>query len=93
MRINIEISSFGELLGEISGVKGVPKLQTGGPPSEPIWRPLVTWRRVLRTIIHVEISSFGSLGALPLVEGGGAKHSPPSHDHATSGKNDEKLHF
>ena len=30
--MHIEISSYGELLGEISGVNGVSGMQTGGPP-------------------------------------------------------------
>ncbi len=47
---DVEISSYGELQGEISGIKGVSGPQTGGPPPEPMWRPLLTWRRVLRTM-------------------------------------------
>ena len=46
----VENSSFDELESEISWIKGGPGLQTGGTPPRPIWRPLVTWRRVLRTI-------------------------------------------
>ena len=36
----------------------------------------VTWRRVLRTTMGIDIEN-ESLAALPLREGGGAKHSPP----------------
>ena len=32
MRVDVDISSYGELLEEISGVKGVSSLQTGGTP-------------------------------------------------------------
>ena len=50
MAINVENSSFGQLDPEISLVKGVSGTPSGGPPLRPIWRPLVTWRRVLRTM-------------------------------------------
>ena len=43
---------FGGLELEISRSKGGPGLSSGGPPLEPIWRPMVTWRRMLRTIIE-----------------------------------------
>ena len=39
------------LKAEISWIKGGPGPQTGGTPPEPIWRPLATWRRVLRTML------------------------------------------
>ena len=52
MGVNIENASFDELEPEISYVKGVPGLQTGRTPPRPIWRPLPTGRRVLRTIIR-----------------------------------------
>ena len=48
--VHVENESFDELEPEISWIKGVSGVQTGGPPLEPIWRPLRTWRRVLRTI-------------------------------------------
>ena len=60
---HVEISSFDELEPEISLVKGVIGNPTGGTTPRPIWRPLVTGRRVRRTMImtNVEFSSFGEL--------------------------------
>ena len=43
--------SFGGLEPEISWSKGGPGTPTGGTPPEAIWRPLLTWRRVLRTTL------------------------------------------
>ena len=51
MRVHVENSSFDELEPEISWVKGVPGKQTGGTPPGAFWRPLETWRRVLRTML------------------------------------------
>ena len=50
MIISIENLLFYELEPKISRVKGVPGTQTGGTPPGAIWRPLRTWRRMLRTI-------------------------------------------
>ena len=50
MGIHVENSSFDELEPEISWVKGVPGVHGGGTPPAAFWRPLETWRRVLRTI-------------------------------------------
>ena len=49
MRIHVEFILFHGFEPEISWVKGESPPQTGGTPPEPIWRHLVTWRRVLRT--------------------------------------------
>ena len=50
MGIDVEFLFFHRFAVEISSVKGGVGVQTGGPPLEPVWRPMVTWRRVLRTI-------------------------------------------
>ena len=47
--------SFGDLEPEISWSKGGPGTSTGGPPLEAVWRPLLTWRRVVRTIVPVKM--------------------------------------
>ena len=60
MLIDVENLSFDELEPEISWVKGVLGVQTGGTSPEAFRRPLGTWRRVLRTI-HV-------LDCFPVVE-------------------------
>ena len=52
MGSDVENLSFDELQPEISWDKGVPGAQTGGTPPEAFWRPLGTWRKVLRTIFE-----------------------------------------
>ena len=66
MGIDVENSSFDELEPEISWIKGGPGPQTGGTPSGQSGGPLSPGGEC-----------FAPLEALPLVEGGGAKHSPP----------------
>ena len=53
MGTSVENLSNDELEPEISWVKGVPGYPSGGTPPEAIWRPLETWRRVLRTILDI----------------------------------------
>ena len=53
---DVEFVSFDELEPEISWIKGGPGPQTGGPPPRAFWRPLVTWRRMIRTIIGVHLA-------------------------------------
>ena len=60
--LSIEFVSFDKLEPEISWVKGVLGTQTGGTPPGAFWRPLGTWRRVLRTMrVHIENESFDEL--------------------------------
>ena len=49
MGMDVEFILFHGLKPDISWIKGGSGPQTGGPPLEPIWRHLFTWRRVLRT--------------------------------------------
>ena len=49
--VDVENESFDELEPEISWDKGAPGNPTGGTPPRPIWRPLPTGKRVLRTKI------------------------------------------
>ena len=52
MRNPVENESFDKFGHEISLVKACLGIQSGGTPLEPYCaRPLLTWRRVLRTII------------------------------------------
>ena len=53
---------FGDLDPEISWSKGGPGDSSGGPPLGAVWRPMLTWRRVLRTIRTKTLDvSFGDL--------------------------------
>ena len=40
---------FGDLDPEILKSKGGPGASSGGPPLGAVWRPMLTWRRMLRT--------------------------------------------
>ncbi len=52
MTSDIEFVSFYELHQYILWIKGPPGHQSGGTPPEPYYAPpLLTWRRVLRTIM------------------------------------------
>ena len=52
MGIHIEIDSFDELCPWITWIQRAPGHLGGGTPPEPYYaRPLLTWRRVLRTIV------------------------------------------
>ena len=53
MGIQIEIDSFDELHPWILWITRALGLPSGGTPPEPYWRPLETWRRVLRTMYFV----------------------------------------
>ena len=72
--------SFGGLEPEISLSKGGPGVPTGGPPLEPIWRPMVTWRRYFAPHRHA-IDNYGT--------GGG--QSDPAPVLATGGKPSTRL--
>ena len=50
--------SFGDLEPEISWSKGGPGPSTEVPPLEAVWRPMLTWRRVLRTMWQDTIDIF-----------------------------------
>ena len=75
MRIYKEIYSFDELCPWIIWIQRAPGLLGGGTPSRPYYaRPMLTWRRVLRTSIGISIGiGIGILGALPLGEGEGCE--------------------
>ena len=60
MTIDVENFSFDELESEMSWDKWVPGEPSGGTPLEAFWRPLGTWRRVLRTIfLQVSMLNLG----------------------------------
>ena len=69
---------FHKLEPEISWIKGRSGARTGGPPPEPIWRHLVTWRRVLRTpsLYQRERSKLAQWGGPPVC----GPDTPLTHD-------------
>ena len=48
--VSIEFVSFDELEPEISWVKRFLGTPSGGTPPGAFWRPMGTWRRMLRTM-------------------------------------------
>ena len=52
--IDVEFILFHCFESEILWIKGGSGIQTGGTPPEPVWHPLLTWRRVLRTTSHLK---------------------------------------
>ena len=66
MGITILVINVVVLSQRYRGPKGVRECQMEDPPLEPIWRPIVTWRRVLRTTLHPPTLWVWCLGTVSL---------------------------